>query len=227
MIDEAKSYLEVEARKELRKTKLSDIEPIGESHLRPLSKGDLAKVIEGPLLRACECLYDKNVLTYMSGANKQNLKSGEVYFSIIYDALSERNKKIAAELVAEKIGHLSLANEVVPSCLQITIPVDSKSTWGDIEDSSEAISNRFFKQRLMPIAYTANYLISYLSAAIEEDIEGNEVIPEYFQSHGYFYDPKSGLFFEGEENLHRATEPVEGEDSSQPAKAYEVIDVNS
>ncbi len=39
--------------------KLTEIEPICESYVELLSRDDLSKIIERPLLEACRCLYDK------------------------------------------------------------------------------------------------------------------------------------------------------------------------
>ena len=50
--------------------KLTEIEPICESYVELLSRDDLSKIIERPLLEACRCLYDKKIRTLMTSANR-------------------------------------------------------------------------------------------------------------------------------------------------------------
>ena len=219
--------MEEEAKQELRKKKLSDIEPITHSHIRVTSKAELAQVVEGPLLSACEDLYDKNIQTYMSSANKGVLvgEHSTADFSIKYDALSEKNKEIAQQLAAEKLAGLIPGVDVFPARLNVDIPVNAESTWGDIEDAATKIANRFVAQRFMPEAYTPEFLIQHLAYAINEDIkDGDSVTPEYIERHGYVFDSQSGMFFLNKEDIERAYQPVKGEDPNEPlqfSKVYE------
>ena len=53
--------------------KLTEIEPICESYVELLSRDDLSKIIERPLLEACQYLYDKKIRTLMTSANRYNV----------------------------------------------------------------------------------------------------------------------------------------------------------
>lgn len=222
---ERENSLEQEARKELRKKKLSEIEPIEESHIRIVNKGDLAKVVEGPLLAACESLFDKNIQTNMSTANKKNVEAGNpADFSVDYDALSDKNKEVAAKLIEEGIARLYPAvSKHYNAILSMSIPLKADVTWGEVEDVSMQIANRFHRQRYMPQAVSPEFLMKHLEYAINEDIEGDTVPPEYFERHGYFFDRNSGLFFTSKEDIQRAYEPVEGEDPNEPPNFSKVL----
>ncbi len=63
------------------------------------TKADLAKIVEEPCLAVCEELYDKNILTYWSSANKE--APNEAYVMICYESLDDNNKAIADRLIAE------------------------------------------------------------------------------------------------------------------------------
>jgi hypothetical protein len=224
MIDETGPNLGKEVKKELRKKKLADLEPIEESHVCPESKADLAHVVEGPLLSACEKLYDKNIQTFMSSANKKDLAIGSVHFIIIYEALSKKNKEIAKQLIAEKKAVLSQTHGFYQDItLAVDIAVTQESTWGEIEDQANAVADRFNTQRLIPEVYSYEFLSNYLSAAIEEDIGGSEAPPEYFEQHGFFYNKQSNVFFKSKEDLRRALMPIAGEDPNESPKFYRKI----
>lgn len=123
---------------EIRRT-LSEIEPIEESNLTPQSREDLARLVEAPLLEACQVLFDKNIGTWMSSANKKDVAAGEVYIIIYFDTLSPRNKEIALQN-----GMLSkyLDREYV----KISMPVDEQTTAGQISKHMIAIASEFESQ---------------------------------------------------------------------------------
>lgn len=224
MIDETGPDLSEEEKKELRKKKLADIDPIGSCHIDIEFKADLASVVEGPLLSVCEKLFDKNIETYMSSANKTNLVTGSVHFNIIYESLSEKNKEIANQLIAEKKANLSQTHgSHQDTILNVKIEVTQESTWGEIEERANVLSERFVTQRLIPEVYSYEFLCDYLSAAIEEDIDGSVVPPEYFEQFGYFYNKQSNVFFKSKEDLRRALVPIVGEDPNKPPKFYRKI----
>ncbi len=221
MMGDPKPLSATETREQLRAKKLSIIEPIGDWHEHPERKEDLAKLVEGPLLSTCEILYDKNIETFMSSANKQNIAQGYVDFQILVDSLSKRNKMIADDLVKEGLAKLRAANAVDSSLLSCYIPVTADSVWGEIEDAGERIANRFVQQTLVAEVYTPQYLMEYLAAALE-DVKG-DITPEDIEKHGYAYDPESGYFFKSKEDLRRASQPIEGEDPKRPKTFLKII----
>lgn len=184
---ETNSYENLE---ELRNKKISEIEPLEDHHYKIENREDLSKFVERPLLSACQDLYDKNIETYMSSANKNNV-GHTAYLSIIYDTLSEQNKEIAKKLTEEKIVKFSDKNEARPSLINIEIPVTEETTWEDIEKSSKQITNHFMPQQHL---YTPDDLMNKFFLEIQEDESVNEITPEYFEKYGYSYNPENGMF---------------------------------
>ena len=77
---------------------LTEVEPIKNSFKHILKKEDLKEVVEPPLLTACEILYDKNIETKSSSANKDNVEQGFAYIYIDYDTLSPANQEIGKQI---------------------------------------------------------------------------------------------------------------------------------
>ena len=108
--------------------------------------------IEEPCLAACEYLYDCNIRTIDSSANRKNV-NGHASIGIDYDSLSDENKKVYHSLVQEGI----LANEELEyneyhtraTEFSIEIPVYENSTVEEVSDKFLKIAKRFQKQRLM------------------------------------------------------------------------------
>src|ERR1035437_10524830 len=74
---------------------ISEMSAIEESGYSPTTRESLSKLVEAPLLEACEDLYDKNIRTAMSSANKKDIEyGGHAYIDIDFDSLSEENKAI-------------------------------------------------------------------------------------------------------------------------------------
>lgn len=100
--------------------KLTEIEPIFESYVEVLNRNDLNKIIEKPLLPACQCLYDKNIQTLMTSANRfnviglekvsENAKSHYSYGQhyawlwIDYSSLSLKNKELVQSWYEQEKG---------------------------------------------------------------------------------------------------------------------------
>ena len=116
---ERRSFREAQAE-----TKISGIKPIEDWRGLPIiSRGDLRKIIEAPFLAACEELYDKNITTLGSSANKKDIETGSAYIILNFDLLSTRNKEVTKGLgeVYESDG----VNQV-----RLDIPVSPESTLG-------------------------------------------------------------------------------------------------
>lgn len=180
-----------ETREQLRWKKLSEIEPLEDHHYEIESRDDLAQLIEAPLLAACQDLYDKNVQTYMSSANKKDI-GRNASFSIIYQTLSAENKIIAQKLIDEKVAYFIEGSEIFPTRIQIEIPITKETTCGDVEDASLKVTERFVSQQRR---YTPDDLMDKFYSEIENDIRGNEITPEYFEKYGYSYDPVENIFY--------------------------------
>jgi len=120
-------------------TPLSEIPPIEGGGMTPQSKDDLARLVEAPLLEACQIFFDKGVETSMSSANRKDVEIGYVHLIIRFDSLSSRNKKIASDL-GERYSHLNR------EYLKITMPVDETTTAQKVSKHMSAIANQFDQQ---------------------------------------------------------------------------------
>jgi|CXWL01.1.fsa_nt_gi hypothetical protein len=130
-----------EARKHFEiQTPLANIEPIEEGSLTPTSLEDLAKLVEAPLLEACQIFYDKGVETWMSSANKKDIAIGEVHIIIRYDSLSERNKQIAEES-GQRFQYMNR------EYIKITMQVSNTTTVQQISRHMTEVASRFDSQK--------------------------------------------------------------------------------
>ena len=124
---------------------LRDIEPIsfapGE---RVSSREELEELVEPPLLRACQMLFDKNVHTTVSSANKNNLINGRVSFAVDYGSLSDDNKKIVDRLNAEYKATLEPGQLLRPG--GFVMRVNTETTEPEIEAWSLSIAQQFQQQ---------------------------------------------------------------------------------
>lgn len=117
---------------------LEQVEPI-EQGSWSVTREDLSKVAEVPLLRACEILFDKGVETYMSSANKKDIEVGEVHLIVKYDSLSDTNKRIARPL-GEMYTYLD------KRYVKLVMPVDASTTVQQISDYMCSLAEKFENQ---------------------------------------------------------------------------------
>ena len=161
-------------------------------------KEQLSSLVEKPLLSACQILYDKNIRTTGSSANKKDIGNGKVYITIDFDTLSQENKKIA-----EDIGKIYQSDEITQ--VKIEIPTDSEDVVEDIQLKAEKIANKFKKQQLL---WARVYTLGDLRVMYGYDPEDEEMKIKDFangEHNSYFYDPINNIFFESEELYRKAT----------------------
>jgi hypothetical protein len=206
MIDETQPNSETEATKDLLGKKIGEIEPLStHSHLIITKKEDLKEVVEGPLLSACEELYDKNIETYMTSANRKNVSASlkpeqrNADIQIYFDSLSEDNKK-----VGQTLGQVSQIRPDARPILTVLIPVTLDSTYGEIQSRAEAIVHKFNKQKLRTLALTLKEMRQYFRFDPEDESHGVDSF-----SGQYYWDPELELFFLSKEMRDKALEEVE------------------
>jgi hypothetical protein len=146
--------------------RLCDIENIfltGNTEIE--TKADLAKIVEEPCLAVCENLYDKNILTYWSSANKY--APNRAYVLIRYESLDDINKKIANDLI--KQGILSDTKYIFDSYnkadeygkgLYLGIDTNPDMFVSDISKKLCQIADNFVLQDIKYNVYTPEYLLS-------------------------------------------------------------------
>ena len=194
---------------ELLRTRIVDIEPIEQCRNTTIrQKSDLVGLVEPPLLSACEELYDKNVPTLASSANKKDIEyidyKGEAqpndgaYIVIDFDSLSEANKNISAALGA--VYYADEGNQI-----KITIPLTTESTFGDVRSSAVEIAHKFEKQKFSPVTYTLDQMRKiYYSETLRPEDLADEL----------YWVPELELFFLSREQYEKATAEKAEEDST-------------
>lgn len=126
------------------------------------TKSDLVKFIEAPCLPVCEELYDKNILTCWSSANKHNPK--EAFVAIRYEFLDESNKKIAKKLATDGIikqCYLESFNSSQNQYgleLKLSVPTHLDMPIDEISAKLKKLSANFVYQDIKYNIYTPTFL---------------------------------------------------------------------
>lgn len=157
--------------------KLSDVEKIflaGNTQIN--SKADLTKIVEKPCLAVCEQLYDKNILTYWSSANKESPHKAEVI--IRYESLDEKNKKIANDLSARGI-------------ISIGSYLDSRNT---SEEYGPAVILRIETNPNMTVNEISEQLCNIAMHFVPQDIKYNVYTPDYLSQYALSYNKPKTIF---------------------------------
>lgn len=175
---------------------LADVPVIEESSNQMIiSRDQLEKLIERPLLQACEELYDKNIRTLSSSANKKDIEAGNVYVILDFDSLSEKNKKIALNF-ASPIEYDRL------KAVKIIIPVSDKTTVDEISQEAMRISKAFQKQSA---SWIPKYTLKQLKK-ISEIPKDDNMYDEPSAWKDFYYDPKEQVFYMSEEHFIKSQE---------------------
>ena len=126
------------------------------------TKSDLAKFVEAPCLPVCEELYDKNILTCWSSANKYNPK--EAFVVIRYEFLDDANKQIAKKLATNGIikqcyleSYNSSQNQYGLE-LKLSVPTNLDMPVDEISDKLKNLSANFMYQDIKYNIYTPTFL---------------------------------------------------------------------
>lgn len=146
------------------------------------TRDDLPKIVELPLLPAAQLLYDLNIETVASSANKQDV-GGFATLTLNFDSLSSENQRIALELLGMPYrGRKSIiTGEYGPRRIQIKIPIVNNSTEQEIARKSVEIARKFKKQEM-----------TWAPTFSPEEVAGREK--------EYYYDKDSGRYYLSKEH---------------------------
>ncbi|MEK7658500.1 MAG: hypothetical protein AAB352_01385 [Patescibacteria group bacterium] len=183
--------------------KVLEVEPI------EVSRGTIIKIreqikelVEAPLLSACEELYDKNIQTSGTSANKKDIESHMPgYIVIVFDSLSDKNKEIAKQF--GKAEKFEFSDD--PCQVKIEIPLNENSSAEEIKTYAEAVAHKFFKQRM---TWAPHFTIEELREAYAGDPNDESITIEELED-TYYYDPQSKLFYLSEEHFRKVNEKIE------------------
>ncbi len=118
-----------------------EVEPLHYFSCLRFYREDIPRYIEQPLVEACRILYDKNVPTTLTSANREDIAYGAVTMFIDYGSLTPANREIACEL-----GSVRRVPNSPRSIVQIEIPIAADSTVGSVSADAVAIAERFEEQ---------------------------------------------------------------------------------
>ena len=171
--------------------------PIEESRGALITKKEqLTELVEAPLLKACEELYDKNIRTLSASANRKDLAFENAGIWIDFDTLSEGNKDIGRSL--GNIHFEDGSNE-----LKIKIPVTEDTTSAEVEDYANQIAHKFKKQ---PMTWAPSYTIQQMQSIFAIDPNDESFSPKDFDE--FYYDEVGKLFYLSAEHFRKANEVV-------------------
>ena len=173
--------------------KIGEIKPIEESHTVVRNREQLKELVEGPLLSACEELYDKNIRTLSTSANEKDIQYGTAHLIIDFDSLSEENKK-----VGEQLGEIHPADET--NQLVIKIPIAESSTADEIREFAESIAHKFEKQ---PMTWAPSYTLEQMRQVYGIDPKDETYGVEAFGDQ-FYYDLERKLFYHSEEHAQKS-----------------------
>jgi hypothetical protein len=185
--------------------RIDDIEPIKKPRGDVILKRDrIRDLVEKPLIAACEILYDKNIKTLESSANKEDLGRGNVGITIHYDSLSPGNQKIAREHC--DIGTTDDWGQVA----SIIIPITSGMTTEEIQQASIQDANRFEHQ---PMTWAVTKTIEEVKAMFGNSDEFTLdafISSDWYRKQGWHYDEETQLFYLSEEHWSKTREDIRG-----------------
>ena len=175
---------------------LKDIDPIEQSSSSVVrSREDLKNLVELPLLNACEILWDNNIRTIASSANKKDLLDGNARIVIDFNSLSKENKKIAMN-IGDPYDYADTR------ALNIDIPVHEGTQVENIENAARIIVSGFKSQ---PMIWAEKYSLDDIR---EQLLLKEMTIEEAKQATGLYYDDESGYFYRSEEQFKKSSDQV-------------------
>lgn len=185
--------------------KIKNIEPILETNVT-ITRENLSRFIEEPCLDACRYLYDKNIETYMSSANKGNIgKYG--YIDIVLDSLSMENKQIVLNLlekedIKDKIEFSSGGHGSEPiRIIKIKTPINDQTTVGEVRNDFMKILELFKLQDVLYGRFTYEQILEEIKTSYGMD--ENDIDKELIHDFGYIYCDEDNTYFESQELLNK------------------------
>lgn len=185
------------------KKKIRDIEPI-ETGGSIVTRETLQDFIEVPCLDACRYLYDLNIQTTMSSANKKDVV-GYGYIHIALDSLSTENQQIVLRMLEQDNNkdRFSLGTEhgsIPERIISIKTPINEETTVGDVKKDFMQVLSSLKIQDVLYGRYSRDEVIQYIKSYYGQDIEIDE---ELIKDIGFCYCSDEDIYFENEELLNK------------------------
>ena len=138
------------------------VEQIQNSEGLIVGRDQLHTIIETPCLPACISLYDKNIQTLSSSANKNICAGDPAFIALEYRTLSEENKAIVQEMIDEGIIPPIITDEKRRGAYYafIKVKVTDEDTVESVSDKFMEITSRFKEQDVLYGHYDAQTAIT-------------------------------------------------------------------
>lgn len=195
--------LDNQEEQSIYKKKIRDIEPI-ETGGSIVTRETLQDFIEVPCLDACRYLYDLNIQTTMSSANKKDVV-GYGYIHIALDSLSTENQQIVLRMLEQDNNkdRFSLGTEhgsIPERIISIKTPINEETTVGDVKKDFMQVLSSLKIQDVLYGRYSRDEVIQYIKSYYGQDIEIDE---ELIKDIGFCYCSDEDIYFENEELLNK------------------------
>lgn len=195
--------LDNQEEQSIYKKKIRDIEPI-ETGGSIVTRETLQDFIEVPCLDACRYLYDLNIQTTMSSANKKDVV-GYGYIHIALNSLSTENQQIVLRMLEQDNNEdrFSLGTEhgsVPKRFISIKTPINEETTVGDVRKDFMQVLSSLKIQDVLYGRYSRDEVIQYIKSCYGQDIEIDE---ELIKDIGFCYCSDEDIYFENEELLNK------------------------
>lgn len=179
-------------------------------------------IIDPPCLEACKYLFDCNILTQNSSANQNDLKYGAGYITIDYKSLDDHNKKVYEDLLSRGIATPYSFNYFLDTDLvttqrfNIEVPLNENTDSEEFSNLMLEIAKNFSPQEILYGFYTqeevekmAEYALDkpfrdgvfedYLFSKYGSSMKYSDLVKEYANDHGYYYDEEKNRYWISEE----------------------------
>lgn len=175
---------------------LTEVESIDEGGVALKGREDIDALVEFPLVDACRALYDKNIETWQSSANKKDIERGEVSIIVVYDSLSEENKAIA-----KQFGEPWQYDET--ELITLSVPVSSNTTVAEIQSQMGDMVNQFKPQ---PAIWVEARTLEDFKEIYGSSITAEDLIHLPIEGGVWYLDEDTGLYYPNEELFKKATQ---------------------
>ncbi len=180
----------------------------------------LKLMVDKPCLEACEYLFDCNILTTTSSANKNDISAGSGFIGVNYDSLDETNKEIYNKLkerqLVKEFGSHKDAYGINKHDFLIEIPITSETTSEEFSkklmeivkvfQKQELIYGSYSKEEFKNIAYNglSNFVMTddfvgtfekYLLSKYKNDIYVDNILKEYASINEFYYDEQEERYW--------------------------------
>lgn len=172
---------------------LSEIEPTDFSRSTIICDSEhLKRLIEAPLIPACEILYQKNIETLDSTANRKNVEhGGTAGIAINWQTLSEENRRIA-----ESLG-LKPAPYDDTEVIEIQESINDDTTVSELAEKFAITADKFLKQEPSWIpSWTMAEMKNIYGIPQEEEC----AVQDFDQ---YYFDAKTDRFYLSEDHARK------------------------